>query len=263
MKKEKLTKLLIIILSILFITGCSYNDTKNDDTINISFADSLDIKTLKDYEGKQINVTGFIAVTSPVDGSIAYVMNMPFQSCAYCVPNSDQLVNTIAVYPKKGDKLPYYETAITVSGKLVFKPVTDASGYSYNYYLENAVIDEYQVSDGEDNLISSYNQLINNGFAALADKLLADIYYVVNYKEMGIKPYTIDTTPINEMKTMLEDMNEEYTESANNVVQVLETLISNINEAVDKNNMDQLAKYIDDGQNAYNLFYEWLTSPKV
>ena len=108
-----------MILTSLF-TGCSTHNiiqntsnskVTNSNTITqIKFKDMVSINELKKLNGKLIKITGFISQASPLDGSIIYLMNMPYQNCVFCVPNTNQLVNTLAIYPEKNKSFTYTGT---------------------------------------------------------------------------------------------------------------------------------------------------------
>lgn len=263
MKGKRILFVIGVTLIVITVITVCYQREYNDEALTVTFAETINVDVLKEYEGKQISITGFMALSSPIDGSMAYIMNMPYQSCAYCVPNSSELVNTIAVYPPRGNSLPYYETAITVKGNLVFKTTTDDLGYTYDYYLTNTTIEEYIPPAGEVNYISVYNQLIENDFATLADKLLSDIYIVTNLGQQDIEPYTVDLSIVYEMKGILNEYDNNDITSANELMYKLEDLIVRINIAIEENDLELLMTYHEEGQAIYNLLYEWLTSPKV
>ena len=70
-------------------------------------------------------------------------MNLPYQSCPFCVPNTSQLSNTMAVYAKEGNSFDYTGQAIKVTGKLVVaedenQPFTDKYGYQFNFKIVDA-----------------------------------------------------------------------------------------------------------------------------
>jgi predicted transcriptional regulator len=84
-----------------------------------------------------------MATSSPVDGSFMFLMNLPYQSCPFCVPNTSQLSNTMEVYPKKGEAFAYTSQAIKIVGTLVVaeredEPFTDKYGYQFNYKIVDA-----------------------------------------------------------------------------------------------------------------------------
>ena len=119
---------------------------KKDDTGNatkLSFKSAMELEYLKTLDGELITINGYMATASPVDGSFIYLMNMPFQSCPFCEPNTSILSNTLAVYSPKGKPFEYTTQAIKVVGTLVFAEnedelFTDEYGYEYNYKIVDA-----------------------------------------------------------------------------------------------------------------------------
>ena len=86
-----------------------------------------------------MEIVGYMATVSPVSGKYIYLMNLPYQSCPYCIPNTQQLSNTIAVYAKGGDKFKFVDGPINVKGTLETGNFEDEYGYTYSYRIANAV----------------------------------------------------------------------------------------------------------------------------
>ncbi len=113
----------------------------------LSFRSALEYSYLKELDGKTVTINGYLATSSPADGSFIFLMNMPYQSCPFCKPNTSELSNTMEVYPKKGQKFDYVEQAVAVVGTLEVaddpeKPFTDLYGYEFNFKIVDA---EYHV----------------------------------------------------------------------------------------------------------------------
>jgi hypothetical protein len=123
--------------------ACDGADTDNADAVKLSFKAASGYDYLKTLDGKTVTINGYMATSSPVDGSFMFLMNLPYQSCPFCVPNTSQLSNTMEIYPKSGDSFAYTTQAIKVTGKLVVaesedKPFTDLYGYQFNYKIVDA-----------------------------------------------------------------------------------------------------------------------------
>ena len=93
-----------------------------------------------------------MATSSPVDGSFMFLMNLPYQSCPFCVPNTSQLSNTMEIYPQKGEAFSYTAQAIQVVGTLEVsesedKPFTDKYGYEFCCKIVDAT---YTIIKAED-----------------------------------------------------------------------------------------------------------------
>ena len=139
--------LMCIITLIPLIISCG-----DDSYTKLSFKSTLSYDYLKTLNGKRVTINGYIATSSPVDGSFIFLMNMPYQSCPFCVPNTTELSNTIEVYPKSGKKLSYTASAVKVTGTLMVAPsvdkfFTDRYGYQFNFKIVDA---EYDILSSEE-----------------------------------------------------------------------------------------------------------------
>lgn len=137
---KRILCLILATLSLILIVGCGGN---TEDAIKLSFKSASTYDYLKSIDGKKVTINGYMATSSPVDGSFMFLMNMPYQSCPFCVPNTSQLSNTMEVYPKKGDSFPYTTQAIKVVGTLEVAPsenefFTDKYGYEFNFKIVDA-----------------------------------------------------------------------------------------------------------------------------
>lgn len=154
MKKVTL-KLTVLLLALCLLTavftGCGKAQDSGEIT-KLSFKDASGYDYLKSLDGKPVTISGYMATSSPVDGSFMFLMNLPYQSCPFCVPNTSQLSNTMEVYPKKGETFSYTSQAISIAGTLEVadsedEPFTDQYGYEFNYKIVDA---EYTVIQAED-----------------------------------------------------------------------------------------------------------------
>ncbi|MBO5356425.1 MAG: hypothetical protein J6A95_01535 [Clostridia bacterium] len=136
---KKILCLILATLSLFLIVGCG----NAEDAIKLSFKSASTYDYLKSIDGRTVTINGYMATSSPVDGSFMFLMNLPYQSCPFCVPNTSQLSNTMEVYPKKGESFPYTTQAIKVTGKLKVAPsenefFTDKYGYEFNFMIVDA-----------------------------------------------------------------------------------------------------------------------------
>lgn len=134
--------MLLIALLLLSFIGCDKGVDASNAT-KLSFKSAASYEDLKALDGKTVTINGYMATSSPVDGGYIFLMNLPYQSCPFCVPNTSQLSNTMAVYAPKGDAFTYTTQAIKVVGKLVVaenenKPFTDNYGYEFNFKIVDA-----------------------------------------------------------------------------------------------------------------------------
>lgn len=152
-------KLLIQILSVLLLLALlipsliACKSTKEDETVTkLSFKSAASYDYLKSLDGTTVSIRGYMATSSPVDGSFIFLMNLPYQSCPFCVPNTNQLSNTMEIYPKQGERFEMTNQAIEVVGTLVVaespdKPFTDLYGYEFNFKIVDA---DYTILKAED-----------------------------------------------------------------------------------------------------------------
>lgn len=150
-------------------------------TAKLSFKQALSYDYLKSLNGTEVTINGYLATSSPVDGSFIFLMNLPFQSCPFCVPNTSQLSNTMEVYPKSGETFSYTNQAVKVTGRLEVaesedKPFTDMYGYEFVFKIVDA---SYTILKDED---MSAEMALWQRFAA-TDLMMEinDMYNYVNF----------------------------------------------------------------------------------
>ena len=169
---KRISALLALLVCIaLLATGCGGKQTSTEAT-KLSFADSASLDALKALDGKSVTITGYMATLSPLSGEYIYLMNMPYQSCPFCVPNTNQLSNTMAVYAASGSKFEFTDRPVQISGTMRVADKVDDYGYSYNYYIDDAsyaavdlssVSQEYALyqSLAEDGVIADVNAMFD------------------------------------------------------------------------------------------------------
>ena len=146
---------IILILATLFsvLVSCGKKDEPSpDEAVRLSFKAASGYDYLKSIDGQTVTISGYMATSSPVDGSFMFLMNLPYQSCPFCVPNTSQLSNTMEIYPKKGESFSYTSQAIRVVGKLMVsesedEPFTDKYGYEFCCKIVDAT---YTIISSED-----------------------------------------------------------------------------------------------------------------
>ena len=140
----------IFIVSILFISSLSVFTSCEKDSEEgsqmLSFSQAQSVAEMEKLDGKQVSIIGYMSTLSPVSGKFMYLMNLPYQSCPFCIPNTTQLSNTMAVYAKDSDEFEFTDRAIQVTGILEFGEYTDEFGYEYSYRIKDAT---YSVLDTE------------------------------------------------------------------------------------------------------------------
>lgn len=148
--KKILCLILCVVLLLPIISSCEEADS--GEATKLSFKSASTYSYLKTLDGQRVTINGYMATSSPVDGSFMFLMNLPYQSCPFCVPNTSQLSNTMEVYPKKNQSFPYTTQAIKVTGTLQVAPsenefFTDKYGYEFNFKIVDAT---YQILKAEE-----------------------------------------------------------------------------------------------------------------
>ena len=169
MDKRLAAIIALLALAAAVLTGCG----GSGDARKLSFAESVSLDAIEALDGKPVTITGYMATLSPLSGDYIYLMNLPYQSCPFCVPNTQQLANTMAVYAAKGAKFEYTDRPVKITGRMELGDFADEYGYTYNYRIVNAkyeIVDLSQVS-------SDYAM-----YAALAeDGVIADVNGMFDY----------------------------------------------------------------------------------
>ena len=181
--KVKIIKILSFILTVILVcttfVACSESDdTDPSEAVKLSFKAASGYDYLKTLDGQTVTINGYMATSSPVDGSFMFLMNLPYQSCPFCVPNTSQLSNTVEIYPKKGESFSYTSQAIRVIGKLEVaenenEPFTDKYGYEFNFKIVDATYTIIKAEElGED--IALWQKIANTD-------VVNDIYKMYDY----------------------------------------------------------------------------------
>ncbi len=143
--KRTIALLLALVFMALPLSSCG-NKT-SDGAQLLSFSQAQSIEEMEKLDGETVTIIGYMSTLSPISGEFMYLMNLPYQSCPFCIPNTTQLANTMAVYAKSADGFEFTDRAIQVTGTLEFGDYTDEFGYEYTYRIKDAV---YTVLDTDD-----------------------------------------------------------------------------------------------------------------
>ena len=173
--KKFLTILLSLMLILGIFTACGNNSNSDDEIINntLSFSKANSVEAMQKLDGQEVNIIGYMSTLSPITGNFMYLMNLPYQSCPFCVPNTTQLSNTMAVYAKDGDSCEFTDRAIKVVGTLEFGDYTDEYGYEYAYRIKDATYTEVDTSEMGEKL-QLWQQLASTD-------VISDVYNMYEY----------------------------------------------------------------------------------
>lgn len=141
---KKTIAILLLLALALSLSACGAEEAKSGEITSLSFSEAVSLERMEKLDGQTVSIVGYMATMSPISGKYMYLMNMPYQSCPFCLPNTTQLSNTMAVYAPEGKIFAYTDQAIRVTGTMVIENMVDEFGYAYNYRIADAV---YEVVD--------------------------------------------------------------------------------------------------------------------
>lgn len=170
--KRTFAFILAIIFAVMPLASCE-KDNSTDGAQLLSFSQAQSVEEMEKLDGKEVTIIGYMSTLSPISGEFMYLMNLPYQSCPFCVPNTTQLANTMAVYAKSAEGFEFTDRAIQVTGILEFGDYTDEFGYEYNYRIKDAT---YTIlnTDEMDPKIKLWQQLASTD-------VIAEIYQMYEY----------------------------------------------------------------------------------
>ena len=172
----------LLICIALLASGCGSTKASSSDPTKLSFADSASLDALKALDGKPVTITGYMATLSPLSGEYIYLMNMPYQSCPFCVPNTNQLSNTMAVYASSGSKFEFTDRPVQINGTMRVQDKVDDYGYSYNYYIDDASYTAVDLSSISQEY-ALYQSLAEDGVIADVNAMFDYLMFVCQWTE--------------------------------------------------------------------------------
>ena len=260
-----------------------------ENVTQLSFKSTLSYDYLKSIDNQAVSINGYIATSSPVDGSFIFLMNMPYQSCPFCVPNTTELSNTIEVEPKAGKKFDYTASAVKVSGTLKVAPsvddfFTDKYGYKFNFKIVDA---EYEILTSTEMgaNFAVWERFAQSGIIDEIYRMYDYVDFVCKWNDYFVDNYTDDKGVYHkgfylypsDAKNYLEKGNKKYgtdPEYFNNLIKEIEAidpvafkdLVANIRlaEALAKQGYDKLynGEYVQGEQQYIEKFdnYDYIYS---
>ena len=178
--KKLISLILLIALAALGLSGCGGGGEA--EAQKLSFAESASLDTLRALDGKRVTLTGYMATLSPLSGAYIYLMNLPYQSCPFCVPNTQQLANTMAVYAPEGSKFEYTDRPVRVTGRMELGDFTDEYGYGYNYRIVDARCEAVDLSKLSEDY-AMYQSLAEDGVISDVNAMFDYLLFVCQWPE--------------------------------------------------------------------------------
>lgn len=209
----------------LCLAACGSDDVREDapaskaqgeDAVStLSFSASNSINELKALDGKKVSIIGYMATVSPISGAFLYLMNLPYQSCPFCVPNTTQLANTMAVYAPSGKSFAFTDQAIQVTGTMKIGDYKDEFGYEYAYRIIDASYTTVDLSK-IDSDYALWTALASDGVIAEIYGMFDYLYFICMWQDYQLNYYNEagqqQTVPMwpGDVMQMLEDAENGY-----------------------------------------------------
>lgn len=230
----------------------------------LKFKNTNSDETIKALNGKKVSITGYLSTLSPLNGEFAYLMNMPYQSCPFCVPGTSAITNTLAIFAGNKDKIKFTDQPVTVVGTLETGSFTDEFGYEYGVRLNDVTVNLANVDELSDK-VKQYNVLAESGVVSNIYNSIMTVDYSVFYDYYELEePEKIDLTIINNTKNSLNGYNSkgEY----NKLVTLMNSLVDLANTAnkdIEANNYSNFGIYQNTLENLYYDFAYWMAEGEL
>lgn len=160
-----------------------------NETTRLRFEDiDYTAKNYEQYAGTQIKIRGYMSSLSPVDGRFIYLMNVPYQSCPFCQPNTSNIVNTVAAYAPNGKRLDFYDGPIEITGTVEIDETIDEFGYYYPFKLINTTYTKLDTAELSENA-KMYGALSQDGIIDDIVLMMNQVYvnaYFKYYDDLSI-----------------------------------------------------------------------------
>lgn len=255
----------VMILCFSLIVGCGGAGTtvvtaEGEEVVVLKFNESMTASRIKELDGKKVQMTGFIATSSPLDGQYVYLMNMPYHQSPFCVPNTNILSNTLTAYTPKGKTFEFTDTPIVITGTFKAGMAQDALGYQSEYQVVDTTYKTANVEDLE-GAVKEYGTLANKGFVMKFHEVLSDVYKLGGYKELGTAEanlVAIDTSKITAIKGMFDGLDPKTYSDAIAAVGNLDTLVNEMNKSLEIQNYSSLPGYQAPAQAVFQELTTWV-----
>lgn len=250
----------IAILMVLLINDGNNTINAANKVTKLSFKQSVSVETIDSLNGKTVSMTGYMSTLSPLDGTFMYLMNLPYQSCPFCIPNTNTLSNTIAIYAKKGKKFEFTDNPITITGTLVTGDFNDEFGYDYTYKIIDATVKNADVDELSKN-VRIYSAVSSDGLLQEILMLVSQTDLNVFYELYEVSPEDLQEVSIADIDKCINKLSAISKEDYADLIESLKGL-KEINEVINENiaNNDY-EKNIDMGEamdEAYYAIGDWL-----
>lgn len=235
----------------------------SDGTYQIRFSDLVSLEALQTFKDKTVTAIGYLSPIAGYDESFGYLMNLPYQTCPYCLPSDTKITNTLAIFAKDGEQLQFTEAAVMVRGTLKLEPYTDEYGYSYNYRLIDVEIEEADTSDLGAK-ITLYNELAEK---EILTRLMGTLYSVddnVFYEEYIAQGYEyerqlIDIAGIDLLLADLSMFDSAEVSILVNTANKLKEIGTEVNKLLESEEYSKISEYKERTEQLFYDINDWMS----
>ena len=233
------------------------NRIMKDGSYQIRFRDLVSLESLEVYKDKTVTAIGYLSPIGAYDGSFTYLMNLPYQTCPYCLPSDTKITNTLAIFAKNGKPIEFTEAAVMVRGTLKLEPYTDEYGYSYNYRIVDVEVEEADTSTLGEKIVL-YNKLAEKEILTRMMEALYSVDDNVYYDEYTANGYQyerqiVDLTNLENLIADLESFDQEEVSILMNTATKLKEIATDVNKLLEEENYDKILDY---KERTLQLFYD-------
>lgn len=233
-----------------------------DGSYQIRFSDLVSLEDLKEYDNKTVTAIGYLSPITSYDGSFGYLMNLPYQTCPYCLPSDTKITNTIAIFAKNGKKIGFTEAAVMVRGTLKLEPYTDSYGYSYNYRIVDITIEEADTSELGEKIVL-YNKLADKQILTQIINILYGLDENVFYDEYVAKGakydrQIIDVANLDKAMKELKEFNTNDVSILIDLSSKLKTITKDVNKLIEQKKYSKISEYKEDVDNLFYKLGAWM-----
>lgn len=158
----------------------------------------------KQYNGKKVEITGYMAVQSPLDESFVYLVGQPYVSCPFCAIGDVTKLEIIPIFMANGSKIKYRENGVTIKGTLEVAPKVDSEGYTTQCRILADSVTNISDENVDKDLQQYYANLSEAGMIIDIQTLQMDIEYMTNEEYMQ----EYGTTKVEIVNSIAEMFNE-------------------------------------------------------
>lgn len=236
----------------------------SDGITTLKFKNTNSDEAIRALNGKKVSITGYLSTLSPLNGKFAYLMNMPYQSCPFCVPGTTAITNTLAIVAGENKKIEFTDLPVTVVGTLEVGSFEDEFGYQYDVRLNNVTVNKADM-DKLSEKVKQYNLLAENGIVESIYNSIMTLDFAVFYEYYEMEtPQKVSLDIVNTTRTSLNSYNSkgEY----NNLVKVMDDLLklgNDVNSDIDKGDYSKFNDYKNTLQNLFYTFADWMAEGEL